>query len=103
MKRIGFNPVRILDNVQAWLLRETGEFDANWSGKLSASVQRELFGHVFGRGTIWINFDLMEIQHSIKVDFGTDWIETGGVDFKFPMRVWDDRAHGIGGTHNDKV
>jgi hypothetical protein len=58
-------------NMAVFLLEQTGSIFGKWSGRLTASDQRKLFGRFIGKGTIEINGAEEEVGHIKSVCFGT--------------------------------
>lgn len=56
-----------------FLLDKTGSVFGQWSGKLSAKDQRNLFGRFIGKGKIVIDGHTETICNRVKVCFGQDW------------------------------
>lgn len=56
-----------------FLHEQTGSIWGAWSGKLSASEQRALFGRFLGKGQIVIDGLTEQICNRVKVCFGLDW------------------------------
>ena len=60
-------------NLALFLLEKTGSIFATWTGKLSASEQRALFGRAIGKGIIVIDGARELISNRVKVCFGLDY------------------------------
>jgi hypothetical protein len=60
-------------NLAAFLLAETGSVLGTWSGRLSASEQRSLFGRFIGKGKIVIDGEHETVCNRVKVCFGHDY------------------------------
>lgn len=56
-----------------FLLSQTGTVFGQWSGRLTASEQRNLFGRFIGKGLIIINGTTETICNRVKVCFGHDY------------------------------
>lgn len=69
-----------------FLTERTGSCLKTWSGKLTASEQRALFGVYLGNGKLWIDGAAETVEHHVKVCFGADtectmrlhWRDLGG-------------------------
>jgi hypothetical protein len=59
-------------NLAIFLTERTGSCFKTWSGKLTATEQRALFGKFLGKGKIWIDGTEETIEHHAKVCFGLD-------------------------------
>jgi hypothetical protein len=59
-------------NLALFLTERTGSCLKTWSGKLTATEQRALFGKFLGKGKIWIDGANETIEHHVKVCFGAD-------------------------------
>jgi hypothetical protein len=66
------NKFDIAANIAFFLLERTGSVCGKWSGNLSAKEQRELFGVVYGKGTIYIDGAKETVEHVVKTGFGGD-------------------------------
>jgi hypothetical protein len=60
-------------NLAFFLLEKTGSIFGLWSGKMSATDQRNLFGKFLGKGTIVIDGAQELVFNRVKVAFGMDW------------------------------
>lgn len=60
-------------NIAFFLLERTGSVLGQWSGVLSASEQRALFGAFIGKGKLHINGALETVEHVVKRCFGLDY------------------------------
>jgi hypothetical protein len=60
-------------NLAHFLLGKTESVCGLWSGKLTASEQRELFGRVIGKGRIVIDGHNEIIFNRVRVCFGRDY------------------------------
>ena len=56
-----------------FLVEKTGSTLNAWSGRLTASEQRELFGRFLGKGKIVIDGERETLCNRVKVCFGLDW------------------------------
>jgi hypothetical protein len=54
-------------NLAHFLQEQKGSVLANWSGKMTAKQQREMFGVFMGKGLIVIDGEREIIQHLVKV------------------------------------
>jgi len=60
-------------NLAFFLMEKTGSCLNTWSGKLTATDQRKLFGQFIGKGNIVINGTEETICNRVKVCFGLDF------------------------------
>jgi hypothetical protein len=60
-------------NLALFLLERTGSVLGTWSGRLSASDQRSLYGRHIGKGTIIIDGASETVCNRVKVCFGHDY------------------------------
>tara|TARA_R110002124_G_scaffold128157_2_gene288534 strand:+ start:14336 stop:14596 length:261 start_codon:yes stop_codon:yes gene_type:complete len=67
------NAYQYVENLTAFLQQNTGSCLSVWSGKMTATDQRKLFGRFLGKGTIVINGANETICNRVKVCFGLDW------------------------------
>lgn len=56
-----------------FLLEKTGSIFGEWSGRMTATEQRALFGQFIGKGLIIINGHQETICNRVKVCFGLDY------------------------------
>lgn len=63
-------------NIAFFLLERTGSVLGQWSGYLSASEQRGLFGAFLGKGKLHIDGELETVEHVVKRCFGLDYETT---------------------------
>ena len=66
----------IAENITQFLIQTNGSALKDWRGKMSKKDQLKLFGHYFGKGTIYIDATAEDVTHTIKVCFGTDYDHT---------------------------
>ncbi|GGM25863.1 hypothetical protein GCM10009425_40740 [Pseudomonas asuensis] len=59
-------------NMALFLLEQEGSVWGSWSGRLTASQQRSLFGRFLGKGLILINGQTETVCNRVKVCFGLD-------------------------------
>jgi hypothetical protein len=55
-----------------FLLEHTGTVFGEWTGKMPAAAQRDLFGRFIGKGKIVINGERETLCNRVKVCFGLD-------------------------------
>lgn len=69
-------------NLAFFLLEKTGSVCGQWTGRLKAQEQRDLFGTFLGKGRLVIDGATESVQHIVKVCFGMDYDVTfaGGLD-----------------------
>ncbi len=60
-------------NLALFLLEKTGTVLGRWTGKLTSTEQRTLFGRYIGKGRIVIDGDKEEVCNLVTVCFGQDY------------------------------
>lgn len=65
-----------IENLTAFLLKNTGSIFGAFRGRLTAAEQREIFGEFLGKGKIIIDGTREELGHVIKIAYGQDYEET---------------------------
>ena len=60
-------------NLALFLLEKTGSIFSTWTGKLTATEQRALFGRAIGKGKIVIDGERELIANRVSVCFGLDY------------------------------
>lgn len=59
-----------------FLLDKTGSIFGEWTGRMTATEQRALFGRFLGKGRIIIDGETEKLIHRVKVCFGQDYDDT---------------------------
>lgn len=60
-------------NLAMFVMEKTGSIFGNWSGRMSSTEQRALFGRYIGKGLIMIDGERETIANRVKVCFGLDY------------------------------
>lgn len=71
-----------ISNLVRFLITKTDSVWGIWSGKMSASEQRALFGRFIGKGKIVINGEDETICNRVKVCFGMDFYDKNVVHWR---------------------
>lgn len=64
------------NNMTLFLLEHTDSVCGEWTGRLPAAQQRELFGRFLGKGKITIDGEREYLIHTKKIAYGMDYEQT---------------------------